>query len=93
MTFPVKPTMSIKNLLTIVTSPFPKGYELDGKDLTDYGVVVLKGSTAEILKTPAVKKNLLQNFKRQDGAIYDGEVVKFQTKRSISQMPDAGRDD
>ena len=60
--------------------PFPKGYELDGKDLTDYGVVVLKGSTAEILKTPAVKKNLLQNFKRQDGAIYDGEVVKFQTK-------------
>lgn len=60
--------------------PFPKGYELDGKDLTDYGVVVLKGSTAEILKTPAVKKNLLQNFKRQDGAIYDGEVVKFQAK-------------
>ena len=60
--------------------PFPKGYELDGKDLTDYGVVVLKGSTAEILKTPAVKKNLLQNFKYQDGAIYDGNAVKFQTK-------------
>ena len=58
----------------------PKGYEIDDKDLSDYGVVVLQGSNAEILKAPTVKKNLLQNFKRQDGAIYDGEVVKFQTK-------------
>ena len=60
--------------------PMPKGYEIDDKDLSDYGVVVLQGSNAEILKAPTVKKNLLQNFKRQDGAIYDGEVVKFQTK-------------
>ena len=60
--------------------PMPKGYEIDNKDLSDYGVVVLQGSNAEILKTPAVKKNLLQSFKRQDGATYDGEVVKFQTK-------------
>ena len=58
----------------------PKGYEIDNKDLTDYGVMLLKGSNAEILKTPAVKKNLLQNFKYQDGAVYDGEYVKFQTK-------------
>lgn len=58
----------------------PKGYEIDNKDLSDYGVVVLQDSNAEILKIPAVKKNLLQSFKRQDGAIYDGEVVKFQTK-------------
>lgn len=58
----------------------PKGYEIDDKDLSDYGVLVLTGSNAEILKSPAVKKKLLQNFKRQDGAIYDGEVVKFQTK-------------
>ena len=57
--------------------PMPKGYEIDDKDLSDYGVVVLQGSNAEILKAPTVKKNLLQNFKRQDGAIYDGEVVKF----------------
>lgn len=60
--------------------PMPKGYEIDNKDLSDYGVTILQGSNAEILKAPAVKKNLLQNFKRQDGAIYDGEVVKFQTK-------------
>lgn len=60
--------------------PLLKGYEIDNKDFSDYGVAILKGSNAEILKSPAVKKNLLQSFKRQDGAIYDGEVVKFQTK-------------
>ena len=60
--------------------PMPKGYEIDNRDLSEYSVAILKGSDAEILKAPTVKKNLLQNFKRQDGAIYDGEVVKFQTK-------------
>ena len=70
----------------------PKGYEIDNKDLTDYGVMLLKGSNAEILKTPAVKKNLLQNFKYQDGAVYDGEYVKFQTKdvtlKCLMRAPD-----
>lgn len=72
--------------------PMPKGYEIDDKDLTDYGVMLLKGSNAEILKTPTVKKNLLQNFKSQDGAIYDGEYVKFQTKdvnlKCLMRAPD-----
>lgn len=72
--------------------PMPKGYEIDDKELTDYGVMLLKGSNAEILKTPTVKKNLLQNFKRQDGAIYDGEYVKFQTKdvnlKCLMRAPD-----
>lgn len=56
------------------------GYELDGRDLSDYGVLVLDGSDEEIRKAPAVKKNLLQDFQYRDGAIYDGEFVKFQTK-------------
>lgn len=72
--------------------PMPKGYELDNVDLTNYGVMLLKGTNAEILKTPAVKKNLLQNFKKQDGAIYDGEFVKFQTKdvnlKCLMRAPD-----
>lgn len=34
----------------------PKGYEIDDKDLSDYGVVVLQGSNAEILKAPTVKR-------------------------------------
>ena len=49
--------------------PMPKGYEIDNRDLSEYSVAILKGSDAEILKAPTVKKNLLQNFKRQDGAI------------------------
>lgn len=72
--------------------PMPRGYEIDDKDLSDYGVMLLKGSNAEILKTPAVKKNLLRNFKRQEGAIYDGELVKFQTKdvalKCLMRAPD-----
>jgi hypothetical protein len=72
--------------------PMPKGYEIDNRDLSEYGVAVLKGSNAEILKSPSVKKNLLQNFKRQDGATYDGEIVKFQTKevslKCLMRAPD-----
>lgn len=72
--------------------PMPKGYELDSVDLSEYGILVLKGSNAEILKTPAVKKNLLQNFKREEGAVYDGEYVKFQTKdvnlKCLMRAPD-----
>ena len=70
----------------------PKGYELDGVDLSAYGVLILKGCNAEILKTPAVKKNLLRNFKYRDGAVYDGEYVKFQTKdvnlKCLMRAPD-----
>lgn len=72
--------------------PMPRGYEIEDKDLSDYGVMLLKGSNAEILKAPAVKKNLLRNFKRQEGAIYDGESVRFQTKdvalKCLMRAPD-----
>ena len=57
-----------------------RGIELDERPFSDYGVYVLQGSDAEILKSPAAKKNLLQNIKSQIGAIYDGEFVFFQTK-------------
>ncbi|MCL1937587.1 MAG: hypothetical protein FWF52_04225 [Candidatus Azobacteroides sp.] len=57
-----------------------RGYKLDGRDLSEYGVSVLRGSEAEIAKSPAVKKNLLMNFNSQSGAIYDDEWVAFQTK-------------
>ena len=70
----------------------PKGYEIDEKDLSDYGVLILKGSDAEIRKSPTVKKNLLQDFKRQDGAVYDGDKVVFQTKevglKCLMRAPD-----
>lgn len=56
------------------------GYELDDRDFSEYGIRVLEGSEAEIQKSPAVKKNLLQNIASRSGAIYDGEYVTFQTK-------------
>lgn len=74
------------------TYPMPKGYELDDVDLSSYGVLILKGTNAEILKSPAVKKNLLRDFKYRDGAVYDGEYVKFQTKdvnlKCLMRAPD-----
>lgn len=58
----------------------PAGYTLDERSLADYGVCFLQGSEAEIQKSPAVKKNLLQNIASRGGAIYDGGQVTFQTK-------------
>ena len=55
-------------------------YELDGQPLTYYGVRVLEGSLAEVLKSPAVKQNLLVNGVRLNGAWYDKEWVKFKSK-------------
>jgi hypothetical protein len=57
-----------------------EGYDLDGRSFVEYGVRILQGSLSEVLKSPAVKLNLLQNFDSQNGATYDGEVVRFQSK-------------
>jgi hypothetical protein len=57
-----------------------QGIELDGTDLSNYGVRVLAGSRSEILKSPAVKRNLLVDFKQQNGAFYDDEFVVFKQK-------------
>jgi len=58
----------------------PRGYELDERSFADYGIFVLQGSEADVIKSPAVKKNLLQNIESKKGAFYDGEYVVFQTK-------------
>jgi hypothetical protein len=61
--------------------PVPaQGYELDGRDLSEYGVCILQGSEKEVLKSPAVKLNLLTDIKAHSGAVYDGQRVIFQTK-------------
>jgi len=57
-----------------------QGYILDGKDLSEYGLYILQGTDTEIQKSPATKKNLLQNINNKSGVIYDGETVVFQTK-------------
>lgn len=75
--FPLDGYSYIAPVSTIAPQP---DYELDGIRLSDYGIYVLQGSEAEILKSPAVKKNLLVDINSKNGAIYDGEYVTFQTK-------------
>lgn len=60
--------------------PTAEDYFLDGVPLTDYGVRVLQGGLAELLKPPAVKQNLLRNLPHLDGAEYDGGRVTFKSK-------------
>lgn len=55
-------------------------YLIDGLPFTDYGCRVLQGSLAEVIKTPAVKQNLLRNIASEPGAIYDGHRVTFKIK-------------
>lgn len=60
--------------------PTAEDYFLDGVPLTDYGVRVLQGGLAELLKPPAVKQNLLRNLPHLAGAEYDGGRVTFKSK-------------
>ena len=60
--------------------PAAEDYLLDGVPLTDYGVRVLQGGLAELLKPPAVKLNLLRNLPHLAGAEYDGGRVTFKSK-------------
>lgn len=55
-------------------------YLIDGVQTTNYGLRVLQGSFAEVLKTAAVKQNMLRNLKTKSGAIYDGENVFYKAK-------------
>lgn len=64
-------------------------YSIDGKNLGDYGVLVLQGSTEEILKSPAVKTNQMRSFKNNPGLLddsgnstYDHQAVYFQAKEA-----------
>ena len=60
--------------------PTNDDYCMDGKPLSDYGAIVLKGIVAEILKQPTVKTNLLRNTALNAGAIYDPKVVTYKSK-------------
>lgn len=55
-------------------------YKFDGWKFTDYGVRVLKGTLAEVLKPSNVKQNLLRNLSTLSGAIYDPKNVRFKSK-------------
>ncbi|MEG1983588.1 MAG: hypothetical protein RR037_07660 [Alistipes sp.] len=55
-------------------------YKLDGKPLSDYGIVILKGTDDAVVKLADTKKNLLRNIPSQSGVIYDGGRVTYQAK-------------
>lgn len=53
---------------------------IDGKDLTEYGVRVLKGTMMEVTKVPAVKLNLETKSSYSAGRTYDNSSVTFKSK-------------
>ena len=57
-----------------------ENYEIDGKQLSQYGVSVLQGALAEIEKVPSVKINLLRTANNISGSIYDSTTVVFNEK-------------
>jgi len=57
-----------------------EGNTLDDVDFSEYGITVLEGTAADVLKIAAIKGNLLQNASGLYGAAYDGEFVKMGKK-------------
>ena len=57
------------------------GFELDGVDLSRYGVVVLEGSIDSILKPFPVKQNRSISLKGISGQTYNANRVKFAEKQ------------
>ncbi len=55
-------------------------YALDGRHFSEYGIMILSGTVAEMLKPAEVKQNLLRNPKAQTGVVYDGENVVYKSK-------------
>lgn len=53
---------------------------LDGVDLANYGIRVLRGSMDSIKKSPDVKENLKRDVSVKAGVIYDGESVVYKSK-------------
>lgn len=60
--------------------PSSDDYLLDDVPFTNYGARVLAGSFAEVIKTAAVKQNMLRNINTKAGAIYDGKQVFYKAK-------------
>lgn len=56
------------------------GYTLDGRPFTAYGVRILQGTLAEVLKPAKVKENLSVDLGSLSGLVYDGENVLYSSK-------------
>ena len=63
--------------------PSSDAYAVDDVPTTDYGMRVLAGTLAEVVKTPAVKTGLLRNINTQAGAIYDSGAQVFVKSKDV----------
>ncbi|MGL5913360.1 MAG: hypothetical protein ACRCZB_04280 [Bacteroidales bacterium] len=68
------------NYIPPVSKTNNSNYEIDGRNLADYGITALQGCIEEIQKPASVKKNLLQNINNEPGAKYDDKNVTYQSK-------------
>lgn len=56
------------------------GYQLDSKDLADFGVMITDATLKNVMNLPTVKDNLLVNIDSQSGVYYDDDIIKFKEK-------------
>lgn len=56
------------------------GYELDGIDFSQFGMWILEGTDANILKAANIKENLKVTTKNAHGILYDSTHSYFNTK-------------
>ena len=57
-----------------------QGYKLDGIDLSQYGIAVLEGSDAEILKIPEFKRGWKKTNSLTSGLVADPDYMKMKSK-------------
>lgn len=69
--FPLRDYTYVAPISTVIQA---SDYKLDGTNLSQYGVRVLKGSLSEVLKGSSVKPAMLRNIPSQGGAIYDADA-------------------
>lgn len=64
-----------------VGGQFPvQGLLVDNKDISEYGLALLEGSEAEIMRTPDAKQNLTIDTSTINGMKYESEEVNIKSK-------------
>lgn len=75
---PVRPAVTLPDPGLLIRDC---GYELDGISFANYGIVI-DIAKDELLKSPAVKKNLNRKVITKDGQIYDVDHLVFSSKET-----------
>jgi len=85
----------LKDYSYIPPTPLPvkqRGYKLDNKDLSEYGLYVLKGSDEAILKRPGVKDSMVIDAQNDEERLGDKSRIFFKEKdveiKLLMEAPD-----